>query len=326
VFTSRPSVVVLSRGSTWNPRPFDPPYTLPDDVVGRAWPDGATAHANFYDNTGAQLVVVDGTVSPGGICFNAGPDVMDQVPNGANFELFITTEYGDPYQIRYGKVVRREAEFLQAPPATVTTPLVFADSWPTLGLRSSWVQMGAKPIVVRDNSGASQPNGVAAGSVLLGSADACMRWYRPLATDSVKVKLNTLDKHSYLIGGYAELYAILCGDQAFSSFLAVQFKGTLGLGHVNTIKFGVGSSPSSFSQQGDAITHTIGNGQYTIGYDDATKLISIYAGTDTAPLGSWEDVGHAVPHGPGFRYLGIRSSISALTDGLQATSWQAIDA
>lgn len=326
MFTSRPSVVVLSRGSTWNPQPWDPPYTLPADVIGRAWPDGAAAEAIFYDSSGGQLAIVQGTVCPSAINFAAGPDVMDLVPNGANFEIFITDIYGDPYQIRYGKVVRREAEFLSGPPSSVTQPVQFNDSWPTTGLRSSWLGLPPAPkMLVHDNSGDSLPNGIGAPTVLLGTSDAVMRWYRPLNSDSAQVKVNMLDQHSYIIAGYARFYVILGADQALNSYVAVEFEATLGVGHVNTVYFGTGNSPRGIDRVGSPMTTTIGSSQFTIGYDDSTDTLSVYKGTDLTPLGSWEDVGHSVPHGPGFRYPALRAAQTNLTDGLQATGWQAAD-
>lgn len=324
MYTSRPSVVALSRGSTWNPRVFDPPYTLPDDVVGGAWPAGATVQTVFYDNSGGVLGVVSGTVAPGGITLGpAAPAVVDVVPNGANFEVILTTSGGDPYTIRYGKVIRREAQFLLgAPPAT--TGLVFEDSWPTLGIRSSWIVM-AGTTVVHDNSGASLPNGIGSPNTA-GQSDNTLRWFQPLDGDSAKVKVTVLNQHSYTVGGaFAKMRIICCSDIAMSSYLVAEFSATNPSGsHVDQLNFATGTGPTSLTYVGSPITHTLADGDdITVNYDEGSDTLSVYTGAGLTPVGSWPATG--IPHGPGHRYLGLAWSTSASSDGLQATSWEASD-
>ena len=133
---SRMSAVMLSRGSRWNPLPWEHPYLGVDP--GALWDVTAAASATFYDTSGAVITSIDGAVTPTAITFDADPDQVDVIPAGANFEIFYTTTAG-PTQIRYGKVVRREATFFQSPAVTTTfQPLQFTDTFPTLGLRSTW--------------------------------------------------------------------------------------------------------------------------------------------------------------------------------------------
>lgn len=319
-YSSLVSAVTLSRGSTWNPGPGDSPYLL---AVADRWPDDGTAQAVFYDTAGTTLATIDGTVTPTMISFTAAPDVVDAIPNGANFEIFLTTD-SKPYQIRYGKVIRREAQFTGAPDS-VLHPLEFTDSWPTLGLRSAWVVPFG--IEVFNNSGVSLPNGVSAyntGSVTNG----VMRWYKPLATDTVSVKVSTLNQHAYQPSSWAKMRVILAANVALTSYLAVEFVASANSGgtHDNGINFCTGTGPASLVQQTTGPSNVVADGDsYTIHYDDATAELSVYKGTDTTPLGSWVDSTHIVPHGPGFRYVGLSFYNSASSDGIQATAWQAMD-
>jgi hypothetical protein len=317
LLNARVSAVILSRGSTWNPQPFEPPYLLADDAGG--WPAG-TAQCVFYDNAGGTLATVDGTVAATGITFNAPPSVVDLIPAGANFEVFLTID-GDPYQIRYGKVIRREAQFA-AQPASVTTPLAFTDSWPTLGIRSTWVVV-AGLVGVNDNSGVSLPNGVNAAA-----GGSAMRWYKPLATDSSKVQVTALNRYTYGNSTHVKMRVILSANVAMTSFLGVEFEASAnGAGaHTDLIHLITGSSPTSVTYQGTAISNVVATGDsYTVQYDDPTKTLSVYKGTSTSPLGSWVDATNLIPHGPGYRYVGLGWDTTSGQIPLQATSWQAID-
>lgn len=318
LLNSRVSAVILSRGSTWSPQPWEPPYLLPDN--GQAWPT-ATASCVFYDTSGGTLATVAGTVTPTGITFTAAPAVVDLIPNGSNFEVFLTVS-GSPYQIRYGKVIRREAQFTTQP-GSVSTPLAFTDSWPTLGIRSTWVAIQGS-IFVADNSGESLPNGLACN--LGGGA---LRWYTPLTGDTVTVKISTLNQHNYGVSSTAKLRVILCADIAFSSFLAVEFEASSdGAGvHSDLIHFCTGTGPQAVTYRGSSISNVVADGDsYTVRYDNATGILSVYKGTSTSPLGSWTDSTHIVPHGPGYRYLGVSSFATITSYGIQPTTWQAQDA
>lgn len=317
MFDSRVSAVMLSRGSTWAPRPWDLPYLMPP--TGSLWPTGATAQAVFYDNAGGTLATATGTVEPTGITFDEAPAVMDLIPAGANFEIFLTVD-SKPYQIRYGKVLRREAQFTQQP-ESVRTPLAFADSWPTLGIRSTWIQMVAGMTVV-DNSGGGLPNGIVAPS-------AMMRWYKPLAGDTVAAKVSVLNQHNYANNSTSRLRVMLCGNVDMTSYLALEIEASAnGSGvHHDALHLCTGTSPTAVTYRGSEITNVAADGDtYTVHYDDPTKTLSVYKGTDTTPLGSWPDLTDIVPHGPGYRYLGLGSFTTVGSYGIEATDWRAMDA
>lgn len=326
MFSARRVPLTLSRGSTWNPIPWESPYLLADH--GCPWPDGATATAIFYNSSGGVLATVDGTVAPDKISFTAPPSVMDPIPAGAPYEIFLTVS-GAPYLIRFDKVIRKEAWFSQPPPDLAANALSFQDSWPTTGLRSSWIRITGST-VVHNNSGSSLPNGVGAPYILLGQSANAIRWFEPLATSSPKIKVTLLNQHSFLPLGFAHCAVLMCADARMTSFLGVDFfVNTNGLGqHQGQIRFCTGNnSPNALVFQGNAITHQVQDGDnYTISYNDATATLSVYQGANLTPLGSWQDYTRGVPQGPGYTYTGLAWQTSQLSNGLQVSTWQAMDA
>lgn len=336
---ARPSVVILSRGSTFNPAPHEPPYTLPD--VGCAWPDGATAEIIFTDSSGGQLATVAGSVAATGITFTpTAPAIMDTVPNGANFELFLTTSDSAPYQIRHGKVVRKEPFLTQAPITTTVQPIAFVDSWPTTGLRSAWIPMAGSTIV-NDNSGASLPNGIGSPDVLTGQSDNSIRWLQQLNTNSNRVKITSMDRHGFHLGAFvgilgnsfARARAILCADQYYSTGLGFEIRHTSAtLGDLQQqVQLLAVTGPTTVSYLGSAIDFAMSESltyEWILDYDDETQTLSLYSGEDEATaslLASWQDTGLLIPHGNGYRYVGLGFSTSQLSQGMQITNWQAQD-
>lgn len=314
---TRLEAIILSRGSVWNPYSASPPYL--GAAPGFPWPTG-TASAVFYDTAGVTLATIDGTVAPDEITFLQTPDVMDAIPAGAKYEIFLTTDDG-PYQIRYGTVLRREVTFPDSPANTSTfVPLQFADSFPTLGLSSKWVAIN-NGSQVHDNSGASLPNGVSTQTTFLSilGATSAIRYYTPVNGDSVKVHVSLLNMGSGHTG------IVLCANALMTSYLAVVFdhpaSGT------QVVHLATGSGPNTMTYQGSPVTHTVANGNdYTIGYDDITKILSVYAGTNTTPLATFTDSSHVVPHGPGYRYLAMNWTSGALfSTGIEVSNWAVQD-
>lgn len=313
---NRLTAVLLSRGSTWAPQPWEPPHLTPD--VGAPWPTG-TASAVFYDTAGTTLATIDGTVAPTGITFTADPDVTDLIPAGANFEVFLTAS-GVTKQIRYGKVMRREASFFNSPAVTTTIQaLQFTDTFPTLGLRSSWKPVNGVTTVF-DNSASSLPNAIGARFELLANQISAVRWFAPLNSNSVRIKVNLLNQAGITATG-AKTRVILCADQRFTSYLAVEFVET-----DHKIHFCKGTAPNTVTYQGSAITNTVADGdEHTIYYDNAADTVYVYKGTDLTPLGSWNDSTHSIPHGPGHRYVGLAWDNTFLQQGILVSYFSAKD-
>jgi hypothetical protein len=306
------SIVELSSGSRWKPQPGDAPYLLADP--GSPWPVGADAWAVFYDTSGGVITTIYAdSVAADFITFDADPNQVDGVPQGANFEVFLDSDGID--KIRYGKVIRRQVEFPDAPGSlTASVPLSWVDTFPTLGLRSNW-----KPVTgvskVYDNTGSSLPFAVSANAELF-FASAAIRWDTPLNTDTVKSHVVLLNQ------GFGQCNVIICADQRFTSGLAVQFDSSTNLIHV-----GIVTGPTTVTYESTSYSHTVADLEdFYITFDLLTKVLAVYQGTNLTPLKTWTDTGNLVPHGPGYRYAGFSFNTGFLfSPGIEVAGWQARD-
>ncbi|WP_141772741.1 LtfC-like domain-containing protein [Mycobacterium malmoense] len=147
-------VVVLSRGSNWNP-----PSILPQ--VGDVWPTGAETYCVFYDSAGDVLANVTGIVLPGSIDYSVPNAQLDSVPAGAGFEMFVVTTDGTPHKIRYGTVFRHEVRFSNTV-APAVGPLTFSDTLQRTALGNSWVPVLGGPQLFAN--GPNEPAFSAAGN------------------------------------------------------------------------------------------------------------------------------------------------------------------
>lgn len=313
------SVVRLSSGASWNPRPDEPPYLLAEH--GHPWPADSIATTVFSDTTGGELLTVDGEVTPEAITFFADPEEVDPIPMGARFEIFLETPDGAVHKIRYGKVVRHEAPLSNTPSTNVGNQLrQFSDTFPTLGLRSNWKAVNGRTSVHKYGT---LPNSVGPNFDALFSKSA-IRWDTPLAANSAKVRVTVIDPSPIVVS--AKYATILCADQRFTTYLAAVMESSSGTNHLRLVTGNGG--PYSWVDRVDPITHNVVNGDdYTIIYDDLTQKLLIYQGEDTTPLRSWPDTLGVVPHGPGYTYLGMafQASLTPLGPGVQPTGWQAQD-
>ena len=291
----REAVVTLTKGGIWA-------WRIPADI-GESWPDGAVAHTEFRNTSGAMLADIEASdVTAEAIMFLAQPADVESVPAGVPFETFIETDDG-PLKIRYGIVQRHEARFFDAPTIVATdVPRMFEDTFQRTALGWRWEPVTGPhgSTKIYNNSGVSLPYGVGANVVLFHNDPSAIRYYRPLQGDTAKITVTLLNTSAGKTG------VVLCADINFISGLVVQFDSTTGTDHIN---FGQLTGPASVTYLGSPITHTIANNDaYTITQNDLTKVLSVYAGTDPSPgtlLGSWTDSGLVIPHGPGYRYLGF---------------------
>lgn len=311
--TTRMSVIELSSGSVWKPYPSQPPYLTAD--IGDPWTVDADAWTVFTDTSGGVLnTLYADSVTADAITFIGDPSDVDSIPAGANFETFIDTDDG-PKKIRYGKVIRREAEFHDSPAQQLASvALNYTDTFPTLGLRSNWKAVSGRTRVY-DNTGSSLPFGVSANAELF-FASSAIRWDTPLNTDTVKSHVVLLNQ------GAGQCNVIICADQRFTSGLAVQFDSNTNLIHV-----GIVTGPTTVTYEATSYSHTLADLEdFYVTYDAITKVLAVYQGTNLTPLKTWTDSGNLVPHGPGYRYAGFSFNTGFLfSPGIEVAGWQARD-
>jgi hypothetical protein len=310
---SEQSAVILSRGGAWNPEPHEPPYLVARP--GNEYPKGATARIDFTDTSGASLATFDGTVTPEAIRFFADPDEVDGIPAGANYEITLETLDSD-YKIRYGKVIRREVTYFP-PPAVNVTPMAFGDNFQRTALGRKWIAVAGRTRIF-DNSGLSLPNGATVDGAFF--TKSAIRYYQPFTTDSIRMNV-TVQNPFHLLSGKTSF--VVGSDANMTSGLAMQLE--TGLTN-NWVHMGVLNGPTSVTYEGSSVSNVASSGDnYSINYNDSTKTMSVYKGTNLTPLAEWTDDTGIVPHGPGYRYVGFIFESSLVTAGIQVSSWSAKD-
>ncbi|MCG7592381.1 hypothetical protein [Mycobacterium sp. PSTR-4-N] len=311
------SAVVLSRGSTWNPRRSEHPYLLPHTSGLREWPEAAAATIIFTGTNGDVLLTLDGDVYPDRIEFYGDPDVMDPIPAGANFEIYLDTNDGT-FQIRHGKVIRREAMYSNALPVSVTPALSFTDSFQRDVLGRKWKTVWGQT-VINDNSDLSLPNGVSVKNAFF--KESAIRFWQEFSSDSVEVGFTVVNRLNSQAGKTG--VAICCDIGLNTGFVCELETGT---GH-QYLHLGVLNGPISNIYQGAAVPNTAANGDYyRLRYTYGDRTLSAYKNASLEPLTQWVDETEMVPNGKGYRHLGMNFEASLATRGIQVTSMAARDA
>ncbi len=319
---SFPTVIRLSSGADWYPRPDEPPYLIAEH--GHPWPADGVVTIVFSETSGGELLTVDApnvVVTPTDIQPFAPADLVDAIAAGARFEIFLQSA-GRTQKIRWGKVIRHEAPLVNAPATQISNQaLQFTDTFPVLGLRSNWKPVDGRTKVY-DNKALGLPNSVGPNFDALFSKSA-IRWDTPLAGNSAKIHITVIDPSPIVL--QAKTTIVLCADQRFTTYMGIQLESSSGTNHLH---LGTGTGPYAFVDRAAPVKHDVINGDdYTIVYDELTDKLFIYQGEDTTPLTSWTDNLGVVPHGPGYTYTGMafQSSLTPLGRGVQVTGWQAKD-
>lgn len=304
--------ISMSRGSGWT-------YKL-RGKPGDWWPESGETQVVFYDSTGGVIAEFDGELSPEALSFEFEPDDVAGVPHGSGFELFVTPdETGIPQLVRYGVVARREVLFPDAPATTITdSALYFGDEFKRTLLGPKWLPRKGKPQIYI-NSG-DTPNGVAAAQQLLGTAEnAAMLFYQPLNGDDLTMHV----KFAAMGDGQATM--CFCADYNMTSYLGIQVvKSWLGLS--NKVRIVKGTGPMDMTSVATVDSTATDSDTLLIKYNSLVDQVQVFKNNSTTALLSYTDSSHTVPHGGGFRYVGMNFETGALFGtGPQICAWTAKD-
>ena len=304
--------LVLSRGEQ-----FDPPPLVATRHGFSAWPQESSAYTTFYASDGGVIATVWGEVTPQEIRFDASPGEVDGVPAGAQYETFLIDGEGRPKQLRYGQVIRRQAQFFSTPArSTGNQALQFRDDFHNRkGLvGSKWFVTLGRPTIF-DNSDDNDPNGVGPHTVF--GADAAMRYFAPLNTNSWLLSFNLLNP------GAGKTGIVVGSNAAMTMYRYVMFES--GIAN-NKLHMGRGTGPINLTDQVPTVAHTVvDNTNYKLRYDDATKRFGLWDSGLTTELIGWTDENEIMPSGPGYRYFGANWQSSLFSSGVQLTSISAQD-
>lgn len=311
----RMATVSLTRGGQWT-------HEIRVDP-GKVWPPG-TARIVFYDSRGGIITTLDGEADDQNLSFTSGPADTDDVPAGAGFEVFLTTADG-PYKVRYGKVIRKEVGFPAAPGSVInpSDALQFTDNFQRTALGSRWIPIVGRSRIYENPLTVGAPNGVANDFPLLWGSSA-IRYFAPINGDTVKVSVNII----YPASGQTTV--IFAADQALTSYIGLQFDtGSflpgLPAAQLRIVTGAGGPLPADQVHQASHAATFADFDNWTIFYNNLSKVAMIYKGTNTTPIVQWQDDTGLVPHGLGYRYLGFSWAAGLLATGPQITDWIAQD-
>lgn len=310
------AALVLSRGEQ-----FEPPPLMAVAHGYHEWPTGPEVSVNtvFYDSAGGVIADIAGTVTSDKILFDTAPEDVDLVPAGAQYETFLIDGEAKKKQVRYGQVIRRQAQFFNtAARVTSNRALQFRDNFYTrTGLvGSKWFVTNGRPTIY--DRGA-EPNAVGPNFTFF--TTAAMRFYAPLNSDSFVMSFNLMHI------GAGDAAVIVASNAAMTSYLYVSFRDP-GLleGGIDTVRMGIGSGPIALNHQVAPVPHTVANNaNYKLRYDDLTKRLSLLDAAMATEIVGWTDSDEIVPHGPGYRYFGMNWTASLFDLGFGLTTISAQD-
>lgn len=344
----RMDTVILTRGGQFTKQILADP--------GTTWPPG-TSYMNFYATNGDVITQLSGIVGDQVIEYSNPPADTDMVPAGAAFDIFLDTADG-PYKIRYGKVIRKEVTFWPLNVAGVGsnfgfdesggsgTPggggtgggtggpppipkLTFSDTFYTSSgtLSTRWIPVTGQTSI-HDNTAIGQQNGVGVTYESLYQKSS-IRWYASLNTDIVSCGVTLV--HT---GGKGKSMVMVSADQNFGSYAGMVLDTSVPTSDQIAIVTGTAPDPGVTGSDPGATTwhasanHSISNyDEYCLKIDGTTGIVSMFSGlapTGT-PLLTWTDSTHIIPHGLGYRHLGLAFAADLATGGPQFTTWTASD-
>lgn len=317
--TPRQSSLVLTKGGV-----FDNVWpSIRDD-----FPTGATASLEFYDSNGTTIATIDGAVEPKRLVFlELDIDKLDGVPNGAQYELFVTTTDG-PYKLEYGTIIRREATFFTPPASSLEQESrLFVDTLNRDAVGRRWIVTHGG-IAMADLGGVPKRYAMGSDFGLL-FVEAGMRYFRPFGGDSWRIRFGVYSTGAGSgLGGNGRMRVHMGCDTKLNIGMGFEIdtKQTLFGADISEIHTGIVTGPVDMDYT-ETVTHTALDGdEFICEYSNITKVMNVYKNDDfTAPLITFDDTTDLLPHGPGYRYWGFSWDASLLASGPLLLSLEAQD-
>lgn len=299
--------------------PFEWSYSL---GRGKKFPFGTNAYLTFQNTYTQVLAVWEADASTGDLLFFAEAADADAIPDGTAWKLTVDLNDGNsPRVFAQGNVIRVEAPFPDDPSQSNEFDNVqygYSFGSPGLIVDPAWRILNGHPRVY-DNSGASLPNAVAAGSLQGGDLaifdDVAMLYYAPLNNDPVRLTYNVV-RGQAVIGG--EAWIVICSNYDMTNSAAIYHRQGIGQ-DVSGIATGTGPVTYQVRKQIAHATTSLDN--YTAEYNPSSNTFNLYMGNSTTPLVSWEDTTEVVNHGLGERYVGFAFKSAFLSPGIEVSDW-----
>lgn len=302
-------------------------YVLPR---GMAFPEDAEGYITFTDRAGGEYEFSphSGELSDdlSRITWLVDPNILDHVPAGANFEVFLRFD-NRTYKVRYGRVVRKEA-FFPLDPLSVEdpAPLMYEDDMQRNMPGPRWVAKAGR-LSMHDRGANATPRYAMAsrnaidvfGAGLNLYQNSAALWYAPLQSDTIEMSVGLLD------GGDGSCTIALSSNSSMTSFIGVRF--TDPPSGSNSIQVVVGSAWNSLTTIGSSanISAIPNSGAvYKITYSLASNQVSVYAPGASNPTLT-TTISTSVAHGAGYRYAGAIWSGSLVTTGPKLYYWKVKD-
>lgn len=314
---TRLDTLVLSEGQSWVAVFFP--------KAGNNFPTGTTCECTITDPAGGVIATwVASSITETRIDFMVSTGESDVIPHGSYYRVTAHYPAIGPRpalddNLSRGSVVRDDNPSPLAAPRSSNIALSFVDTMTGPGVDPNWVRVGGwGNLMINDNSGLGLPNGMSANFALFDTAAA--RYRAQTNRDACKIEVETILGN---FGGAGKTTVIVCSNQSMTSWVGWQFETGINNNKIHIVR---GTGPTSWAIEA-SVPNTFANlGRYTFIYDDLADRYLAYKGTDlSTPLVSWQDDGHSVPHGNGYRYPGLLFQSSLLSTGLQLSGWSAKD-
>lgn len=277
----------------------------------------------FTDSVGAELGRFDGVRTDVGLSFMLEPGEVKDIPAGANFQVLVTEPGLEPLSFRYGTVVREEPKY---PLSQVVAPEDAARQYSAnfVGkyIGPMWKPMGGTQLGIHEHPILGLPPSMGPNFSLFTRAAA--RWLWPMNMDSVTINTSILNVGSGAFN-FGKFNVIVCADYAMQTYVGMQFYIDV-IPANSWVRPFIGDGPMSVKLRGPQVSHVYDQQTaFQVKYNHLSKTVSCYRGSDLTPITEWTDENDEVPHGEGFRYVGLAWETSLLSSVCEPTAWEARD-